>query len=134
MGTASSPHDFASRLREVLETRGVTRKQLALTVGVSQNTVTSWARGRYRPGHRNLARIAAALEMTLDDLHESGVPPDSPGRVPRGPAADDEARRVVGQIAADLDASLQTIGRVTPDLMRALDAARAFAERATGSA
>lgn len=128
------PYDFAARLRAALANRGLSRKQLAAAVGVSQNTVTSWTQGRYRPDHENLSRIASALTMTLDDLHGGAVPADVPSGPARGSRTDlsdeDEARRIVGELAAfDLDATLQQLGRIAPDLMQLLAAARAYAER-----
>jgi transcriptional regulator with XRE-family HTH domain len=72
--TSSAPHDFATRFREALAYRGISYKKFAGMVHVSPNTVSNWATGRYKPDHEHLQQIAAALDMTLDELHGRRYP------------------------------------------------------------
>jgi transcriptional regulator with XRE-family HTH domain len=133
-----SASDFAALLRDELQARGISRKDFAGTVRVSRNTVTSWTRGRYRPDHEHGERIAAALGMSIDELHGRAMRQPSAGRVAaasrRLPRADREAERIVRQLAAlELDRSLEAIRRATPDLLRVLADARDFAPRGKGA-
>ena len=99
---------------------------------VSENTVTSWTTGRYRPGHGNLVRIADALGMTLDEFHGAAVPAVASSASSSGPRADerdDTAQWIVEQLARlDVDARLKQLERATPDLMRLLADARRHAQ------
>jgi transcriptional regulator with XRE-family HTH domain len=135
MNTAPPSHDFAARLRDALSARGISRKQFAGLVDVSQNTVTSWATGRYRPDHGNLVRIAAALGLTLDELHAAPVPAAPRATPPTGPradasAGDESADAIIRQLAGlDLDGALRALHGAAPDLMQALSEARSYATR-----
>jgi transcriptional regulator with XRE-family HTH domain len=124
MSSAPPPHDFAATLREALDRRGFSHARFAGVVDVSENTVSSWVTGRYRPGHKNLVRIAAALEMSLDELHEQRVPaPAVTTAIAR--SRDDVAREIVEQLAQlDVDARLEQLQRATPNLLRLLAEAR----------
>jgi transcriptional regulator with XRE-family HTH domain len=135
MGTVPPSHDFAVRLRDALSARGISRKEFAAMVDVSQNTVTNWATGRYRPDHWNLVRIASALEMTLDELHGDSVPMATPDVTPAGLRGDtspppDAADQIIRDFARlDLDAPLEALRGAAPDLMRLLADARRYAAR-----
>lgn len=66
---APDPSDpVATALREVLASRGISRKTLAERVGVSRNTVTSWTTGRYRPRTGHARKLAEELSLPLETL------------------------------------------------------------------
>jgi transcriptional regulator with XRE-family HTH domain len=125
-------------LREVLGSRRIKHKQFARMVGVSPNTVSSWCTGAHLPGHAHSERIAAVLEMTLDELHGRVKP--STDEVPavepstRVPHVDEQdARRIVGQLASlEVDEPLAALQRTTPQLLQILAEARAHVARGSG--
>jgi transcriptional regulator with XRE-family HTH domain len=138
MSTASAPNDFAQRLRELLKQRGLSNTQFAAQLEVSENSVSSWTTGKYRPGHVRGEKIAAALGMTMDELHGKGPPvPATPAVAPSPPpqattaiaptptSTHPEAQRIVRELAAlDLDGALDSIRQATPPLLGILAAAR----------
>jgi transcriptional regulator with XRE-family HTH domain len=135
MSAAHPPNDFGTFLRDALRAKGISRKELAARVAVSQNTVSSWTKGRFLPDHTHSEQIAAALEISIDQLH-GRTPPEPLAKEPRGahqmPARpmDQEARRIIEQLATlQVDEPLQGLHRATPELLRVLEEARAAAGR-----
>lgn len=60
--------DFADRLIERLDQKGLTQNQLALAIGVSRSTVTGWLRYNKLPDSGILARVCRILGCTADWL------------------------------------------------------------------
>ena len=48
--------------------RGLTQRQLADLVGTHANNISRWELGYVRPYGENLAKLAAALKCSIDDL------------------------------------------------------------------
>ena len=61
-------YSFGSRLRYYRELRGISQKELASKIGVSNARVSNWEQGLNRPDVDILAAICAALQITADDL------------------------------------------------------------------
>lgn len=61
---------FPKRLREALETRGISRRILAQAMGVHLNTIHAYASGQRFPRLSQLTLLAAALKVTVDWLLE----------------------------------------------------------------
>ncbi|MCA9309803.1 MAG: helix-turn-helix transcriptional regulator [Phycisphaerales bacterium] len=55
--------DFARRLREVMEERGLTQSELAGRIGVGQPAIANMLARNCRPQRRTVERLAAALEV-----------------------------------------------------------------------
>jgi DNA-binding XRE family transcriptional regulator len=132
MTTGSAPRNFNDVLVDELSQRGMSNKDLAHVVSVSENTVSSWTTGTYKPRHSTMEQIASALNLTIDQLH--GRPPPAPVTQSTAPATqpqspgDAEAQRIVVALAAlDLEATVAAVQRVTPPLMEILAAARRHA-------
>jgi transcriptional regulator with XRE-family HTH domain len=120
---ASDP-DFAPRLREALQTRGVTNHELALRVGVSDNTVSSWVRGTFHPRYPHLVEIADALEMEIADV----------GRDARSSEPAVAADAIVDRLASlDLEPAIEALNDAVPDLLRVLQDARRHVRRSLTS-
>jgi transcriptional regulator with XRE-family HTH domain len=65
------------RLRQILEQRGVSQRQLAGAIEVSKDTVASWVRGSGEPGGGKLRAVAEHLQVSVDSL--LGLQTPAPG-------------------------------------------------------
>lgn len=68
---------FASRLRVVRSSRGMTQAELARQAGVAPSYLWKLESAAAAPGIDVLARLASALGTTPQDLLPSAEPPDS---------------------------------------------------------
>jgi transcriptional regulator with XRE-family HTH domain len=69
--------NFAGRVRELRNKKGLSKSALARTVGVTTTCVWNWEEGNTHPRPAALSRIATALSTTEAFL-ERGVPPREP--------------------------------------------------------
>ena len=83
--TAMTKEEFAARLRELREAKGWSQGELASRVGVSQDAIALWERGRREPSMGNFVAIARALEVSLDAFLEPAKNP-APIRKPGRPS------------------------------------------------
>lgn len=84
---ASAP--FGERLRFYRQRKGLSRTRLASLTGLSTPTLWAWETGKTQPRRSNLDAVAAALDVSVDELLR-GAPP--PARSPEtASAADAEA-------------------------------------------
>lgn len=60
--------EFGFRLRKLMFSRGFTQTSLADATGLNQAQISSYANGKNSPSYYNAAKIAKALECSLDDL------------------------------------------------------------------
>ena len=60
--------EIGSRIKEVRENKKITRKQLALKLGVSDVTITRYENGTRKPNIKVLTEIANILEVPLEGL------------------------------------------------------------------
>lgn len=67
------------RVRELLETRGITRVQLADAMGVSTMAVHKWVSGQAYPSADKLPQLARLLHCTIDELFDGEPPGGAPG-------------------------------------------------------
>lgn len=51
---------------------GLSQKKLAELCNVSQGAVSQWERGASKPGFRVIGKLAAALNVSADDLLKRG--------------------------------------------------------------
>lgn len=59
---------LSETIRRLRAERGMTQKELARRLGVSASTVGMYEQGRRAPDSRTLARIAAVLDCSTDEL------------------------------------------------------------------
>ena len=62
------------RVRELLETRGITRVQLADAMGVSTMAVHKWVSGQAYPSADKLPQLARVLGCSIDELFDDRPP------------------------------------------------------------
>lgn len=63
---------MGQRLRELRLARGLTQEQLARKIDVGLDAVRKWERGRRTPMLDMAAKLADALECTIDELAGRG--------------------------------------------------------------
>lgn len=71
---------IGKRIKEILETRGITQKELARKVGCTEAAISHYIKGDRIPRAGVLTKIAIALDTTSDYLIE-GVPTDVTGEL-----------------------------------------------------
>jgi transcriptional regulator with XRE-family HTH domain len=79
-------------IRQLRETNGETRLQLAVAIGVTPSTIYNWERGKYEPKASQLQALAQHFDVGMDEIdfegpmQEKGSPPRSGlGGVPAVP-------------------------------------------------
>lgn len=66
--------DVGTRLRQIRQRRGLVLREVADRAGISESFLSQVERGRAGASIASLQRIAAALELSIGDLFESGPP------------------------------------------------------------
>jgi transcriptional regulator with XRE-family HTH domain len=96
----------------------VTGKMLALSLAVSENTVSNWTTGTHRPRKRHVEALARELETSIDEF--SDVPAMSPaaaaiekaeGKGPSSPSADEIVSRLATIDIGRTSAALASLAR-----------------------
>ena len=75
--------DFSTKLRDIIESRGVTQSWLAEKTGATEATISRYLSGVHKPNLEIVARIAQALNVSIDyimDLSLSPTPYKEPER------------------------------------------------------
>ena len=57
-----------NNVKRAREAKGISQKELAITLGVAQATVSNWETGRMNPANKHLRKIATLLSCTTDYL------------------------------------------------------------------
>lgn len=63
---------FSTNLRELLEERKLTQKDLANMSGLAECAISYYVHGQKIPGLRAIINIAYALEISIDELIDFG--------------------------------------------------------------
>lgn len=61
-------YEIGSRIRKFREERGISQKQLAEQIGVSNSRISNWEQGINRPDADRLAGICRALSVSPSEL------------------------------------------------------------------
>lgn len=72
--------EIGARLRQLIEDKGMTQKELANKVGCTEAAISHYIKGDRIPRASVLAKIAIALNTTSDYLME-GIPADVTGEL-----------------------------------------------------
>ena len=64
----------STRIRVIMALLGVTSKDFAVRVGVSQGVVTGWSKGRYAPQRKSREALAAICQAEGIAFLPSGMP------------------------------------------------------------
>ena len=59
---------FKERLKELRTEKGLTQKQIAKELNVSEDSVYNWEKGRSEPSINDLINLAILLDVTIDFL------------------------------------------------------------------
>ena len=59
---------FIDKLKQIMETKGLTQQKLAQMGNVSNNTISKWLNGQTTPKVKNVEPLAKALNLTVGDL------------------------------------------------------------------
>lgn len=57
-----------NRIEEIRKEKGINQDELAKTLGVSRQTISSLERGRYNPSITLAYKIAKLFELTIEDV------------------------------------------------------------------
>ncbi len=107
---------FADRLREVRRSRGLTQAELARQAQVTVSYVARLEAGGSAPGVDLLARLAAALGITVHELLPTTPSPDTLA------VLRDRARQLFDELLRSADR--ETLQMVCPLLARLLESPR----------
>lgn len=66
--TKSKMSYFIDKLKQIMETKGLTQQMLAKMGNVSNNTISKWLNGQTSPKVKNIEPLAKALNLTVGDL------------------------------------------------------------------
>lgn len=104
---------IGARIRARREELGLNQRELAekLPAAVSNQHVSNWERGVYRPSDKNLPLIAEALDVSVDYLYGAKPQPQTP-----------DLMRVLGEgsVAAEIKAQLDAIQEELAELRAAI--------------
>lgn len=64
------------RIRELMEVRGLTGRQVAEALGVAPSAVSKWVSGQGVPRADKLPALADVLCCTIDELYGRAGPPE----------------------------------------------------------
>ena len=67
--------DFSSKLRDIIESRGVTQSWLAEKTGATEATISRYLSGVHKPNLDIVARIAQALNVSIDYIMDLSLSP-----------------------------------------------------------
>ena len=79
-------YEIGTRIRKYRERRGLSQKELAQIIGVSNSRVSNWEQGINRPDADILAGICTALNVSPSELLDVRLSPDD---------LDDQERKVI---------------------------------------
>lgn len=63
---------FSNNLKELLDNRNYTQRDLAVETGIHETTISRYINKQLMPGVKTLLNIAYALDCSLDDLMDFG--------------------------------------------------------------
>lgn len=63
---------FGDNLRDLMAGSGMTQKDLARELDISESAVSQYVNGRQFPGVKTLVNMAYVLECSMDDLLDFG--------------------------------------------------------------
>lgn len=66
--------DDSTRVRVIMALLGITSKELAERIGVTQNAVTGWSKGRFSPRQRSRTALAEICYQERILFLPSGMP------------------------------------------------------------
>ena len=72
--------EIGTRIKQLLEKKGITQKELATKAGCTEAAISHYIKGDRVPRARVLTQIAIALDTTSDYLME-GIPTDVTGEL-----------------------------------------------------
>jgi transcriptional regulator with XRE-family HTH domain len=57
-------------LKEILKKKKISQKQLSLILGISEQSISSWAQNKAEPSLKMTLKICEVLNITLNELVE----------------------------------------------------------------
>lgn len=106
------------RLKEILSKRGMTQKMLANSLGVTENAVSNWVKGKREPSIATIEKMVSLLDCTADDL--LGIQREAGGEPKRLPYVI-ELKGDTSQLQEALNGLEAQIDTITKKLEHVLD-------------
>lgn len=69
-------YEIGTRIRKYREDRGLSQKELAQKIGVSNSRISNWEQGINRPDADVIANICRALDVSASELLDVRLAPD----------------------------------------------------------
>lgn len=69
-------YEIGARIRKYREMQGISQKEMAQRIGVSNSRVSNWEQGINRPGADILAEICKALNVSPSEMLDVRLSPD----------------------------------------------------------
>ena len=67
--------DFSTRLRDIIESKGISQAWLAEKAGTTEATISRYVAGVHKPNLEIVARIAKALNVSIDYIMDLSLSP-----------------------------------------------------------
>lgn len=67
--------DFSTKLKDIIESRGITQAWLAEKTGATEATISRYLSGVHKPNLEIVARIAQALNVSIDYIMDLSLSP-----------------------------------------------------------
>lgn len=105
-------YEIGKKIRSIRESRGLTQKDLAKAIGVSNSRISNWEQGINRPDADILTALCRELHVSADELLDTGerVNSEKPSAIPDEGLS--EIAAIFGQLSADNRAKLLELGRL----------------------
>lgn len=112
---------FADAVTRAMDARKLTGRDLAAKLGVREQTVSGWRKGKFRPNTEDLKKLAAELHVSLETLRSD----DRPLSTQRAPKSIDYWRGVRYAAEAMTETTLRLLREEREAYeLAAMDAAR----------
>lgn len=82
-------------IRKLRIEKGMTQRQLAAVLGITQQTINSYENNRSNPGYDLLIKMASFFGVSLDYLILDDHKPDDPGRLNSYYTKDEMTRHII---------------------------------------
>lgn len=63
----------SERIFKIMDEKGISQLELSQKTGIGQSTISDWKRKRTNPGTEKLMKIAAVLEVSVEEILQDTI-------------------------------------------------------------